>query len=68
MPHIYGRLLEEILKLFVNYSLKQDKNFNNEKLKLITFGRQQGVKINVPNIEWIHLKEIFDDKKLNALL
>ena len=36
-------------------------------MKLITFGRQQGVKINVPNIEWIHLKEIFDDKKLNAL-
>ena len=67
-PHKGGRLLEEILKLFVNYSLKQDKNFfNNEKLKLITFGRQQGVKINVPNIEWVHLKEIFDDKKLNAL-
>ena len=37
-PHKGGRLLEEILKLFVNYSLKQDKNFfNNEKLKLITF-------------------------------
>ena len=42
---------------------KKDSN----KIKLITFGRKHSFKIDIPEIEWIHLKEIFDDKKLNLL-
>ncbi len=66
-PHKGGRLIEEILKLFVNFSKKNGKAFKNEKIKIVTFGRQQGIQINVPDIEWVHLKEIYNDKKLNAL-
>ena len=66
-PHKGGRLIEEILKLFVNFSKKNGKAFKNEKFKMVTFGRQQGIQINVPDIEWVHLKEINNDKKLNAL-
>lgn len=66
-PHKGGRLIEEILKLFVNFSKKNGKGFKNEKFKMVTFGRQQGIQINVPHIEWVHLKEIYNDKKLNAL-
>lgn len=66
-PHKGGRLIEEILKLFVNFSKKNNKNFKNEKMKMVTFGRRQGIQINVPEIDWVHLKEINNDKKLNAL-
>ena len=66
-PHKGGRLIEEILKLFVNLSKKNGKFLNNEKIKIVTFGRQQGIQINVPDIKWVHLQEIHNDKKLNAL-
>ena len=63
-PHKGGRILEDILKRLISI-LHNKKNL--KKIKLITFGRKYSFKINIPEIEWIHLKEIFDDKKLNLL-
>ena len=65
-PHKGGRILEEILKIFISIKKKVNNSHSN-KIKLITFGRKYNFKIDIPEIEWIHLKEIFDDKKLNLL-
>ena len=67
-PHKGGRILEDILKRLISI-LYNKKNYKKDlnKIKLITFGRKHSFKINIPEIEWIHLKEIFDNKKLNLL-
>lgn len=67
-PHKGGRILGEILNLFVEYANQQDKKLlNNTKVKLVTFGRKQSFKIKISQIEWYHLSEINGDEKLNAL-
>lgn len=67
-PQKGGRILESILKQFITivHSKKKHKT-DSSKIKLITFGRKYSFKVNIPEIEWIHLKEIFDDQKLNLL-
>ena len=67
-PHKGGRIIEEIIKLFIEFSLKKNnKLFKLEDIKLITFGRKQSFQFRVPEIKWLHLGEIFEDQKLNAL-
>ena len=67
-PHKGGRILGEILNLFVDYCNEKDENpLNKNKVKLVTFGRKQSLKIKVPNIKWHHINEIKGDKKLNAI-
>jgi glycosyltransferase involved in cell wall biosynthesis len=67
-PHKGGRILGEILNLFVDYCNKKNKNLlKKNKVKLVTFGRKQSLNIKVPNIEWHHLNVIKGDKKLNAI-
>ena len=34
------------------------------KIKLITFGRKNNLQIKIPDIEWIHLEEIYDEAPL----
>ena len=66
--HKGGRILEGILKRFISivHSKKTYKT-NSSKIKLITFGRKYTFNVDIPEIEWIHLKEIFEDQKLNLL-
>ena len=67
-PHKGGRIIGEILNLFVNFCNKNKSNlFLNNKIKLVTFGRKQGFKINNSKIDWYHLNEIKNDWELNAL-
>ena len=67
-PHKGGRMIEEIIKLFISFSLKKNnKLFKLDDIKLITFGRKQSFQFRVPEIKWLHLGEIFEDQKLNAL-
>jgi len=67
-PHKGGRMMSEILKLFVKYCNKKNKDLlKNNKIKLVTFGRKQNFHINVPHISWHHLKVIKGDKNLNSL-
>jgi len=67
-PHKGGRILEDILKRFISIlRSKKTHKENSDKIKLITFGRKNSFNVNIPEIEWIHLKEIFDDQKLNLL-
>ena len=67
-PHKGGRILGEILDLFVDYCNQKDKNFlNTNKVKLVTFGRKQSFKIQTSQIDWCHLNVIKGDKKLNTL-
>ena len=67
-PHKGGRMIEEIIKMFISYSVKKkNKLFNLNNIKLITFGRKQNFQFKVPEIKWLHLGEIFEDQKLNSL-
>jgi glycosyltransferase involved in cell wall biosynthesis len=67
-PHKGGRILGEILNLFVDYCNEKDENpLNKNKVKLVTFGRKQSLNIKVPNIKWHHINVIKGDKKLNAI-
>ena len=67
-PHKGGRIIEEIIKSFITFSLKKNnKLFKLDDIKLITFGRKQSFHFRVPEIKWLHLGEIFEDQKLNAL-
>ncbi len=67
-PHKGGRMMKEILNLFVKYCNKKNKDLlKDNKIKLVTFGRKQNFHINVPHISWHHLKVIKGDKKLNSL-
>tara|TARA_A100001015_G_scaffold27927_1_gene31025 strand:- start:2040 stop:3305 length:1266 start_codon:yes stop_codon:yes gene_type:complete len=67
-PHKGGRILDEILSLFVNYCNLKDLNLlKKNNIRIVTFGRKQGFKINTPQIFWSHLNEIKGDKSLNSL-
>ena len=67
-PHKGGRILGEILNLFVDYCNQKDRNLlKKNKVKLVTFGRKQSFKLNISQISWLHLNEIKSDKELNAL-
>lgn len=67
-PHKGGRILEDILKRFILIlNKKKEYNPHLNKIKLITFGRKNNLQIKIPDIEWIHLEEIYDDEKLNFL-
>ena len=67
-PHKGGRIINEILNLFVNYCNKKNDNIlKKNKVRLITFGRKQSFKVEISQISWLHLNEIKSDKKLNAL-
>ena len=67
-PHKGGRVIEEIIKLFIEFSIKKNnKLLKLDNIKLITFGRKQSFQFRVPEIKWLHLGEIFEDQKLNAL-
>ena len=67
-PHKGGRILNEILNLFVNYCNKKNNNIlKKKKVRLVTFGRKQSFKLEVSQISWLHLNEIKSDKELNAL-
>ena len=67
-PHKGGRILGEILDLFVDYcNLKDENLLLKNKVKLVTFGRKQNFKIENHKIDWLHLNEIKGDKQLNAL-
>ena len=48
-PHKGGRILEEILNLFVNHCNHIDMNLlKNNYVRIVTFGRKQGFKIGTP--------------------
>ena len=67
-PHKGGRILEEILNLFVKYCNLKDINLlKNNNVRIVTFGRKQGFKIDTPQIYWSHLNEIKGDMNLNSL-
>ena len=67
-PHTGGRILEEILNLFVKYCNLKDINLlKNNNVRIVTFGRKQGFKIDTPQIYWSHLNEIKGDMNLNSL-
>ena len=67
-PHKGGRILEEILNLFVNHCNHIDMNLlKNNHVRIVTFGRKQGFKIGTPQIYWSHLNEIKGDVDLNSL-
>ena len=67
-PHKGGRILGEILNLFVNYCNQKNIDLlKKNKVKLVTFGRKQSFKLKVSQISWLHLNEIKNDKELNAL-
>jgi len=67
-PHKGGRILGEILNLFVDYCNQKNINFlKKNKVKLVTFGRKQSFKLKISQIAWLHLNEIKSDKELNAL-
>ena len=67
-PQKGGRIIESILKKFVLFLNSQEKYKENlSKIRLITFGRKHGFSINIPEIKWTHLDEIFEDQKLNSL-
>ena len=67
-PQKGGRIIESILKKFVSILNSQKKYKENlSKIKLVTFGRKHGFDINIPEIKWTHLGEIFEDQKLNSL-
>ena len=67
-PHKGGRILNEILNLFVDYCNRKNSNIlKKNKVKLVTFGRKQSFKLEVSQISWLHLNEIKSDIKLNAL-
>ena len=67
-PHKGGRILEEILNLFVNHCNHIDMNLlKNNYVRIVTFGRKQGFKIGTPQIYWSHLNEIKGDVDLNSL-
>ena len=67
-PQKGGRIIESIIKKFIlilNSNDKYKKNLKN--IRLVTFGRKHSFEINIPEIEWTHLGEIFEDQKLNSL-
>lgn len=67
-PHKGGRILEEILNLFVKHCNLLDINLlKSNYVRIVTFGRKQGFKIDTPQIYWSHLNEIKGDVKLNSL-
>ena len=67
-PHKGGRILGEILNLFVNYCNQKNSDLlKKNKVKLVTFGRKQSFKLKISQISWLHLNEIKNDKELNAL-
>ena len=67
-PHKGGRILNEILNLFVDYCNRKNSNIlKKNKVKLVTFGRKQSFKLEVSQISWLHLNEIKSDIELNAL-
>ncbi len=67
-PHKGGRILGEILNLFVNYCNQKNIDLlKKNRVKLVTFGRKQSFKLKVSQISWLHLNEIKNDKELNAL-
>ena len=67
-PHKGGRMMSEILNLFVEYSNSKNKNLlKSNVVKLVTFGRKQGFKIEIPQVTWLHLGVIKGDRKLNSL-
>jgi len=67
-PHKGGRILAEILNLFVDYCNQKNRDFlKKNKVKLVTFGRKQSFKLKISEISWLHLNEIKSDKELNAL-
>ena len=67
-PHKGGRILGEILNLFVNYCNQKNIDLlKKNRVKLVTFGRKQRFKLKVSQISWLHLNEIKNDKELNAL-
>lgn len=67
-PHKGGRILGEILDLFVDFCNQKDENLiTKNQIKLVTFGRKQGFEIKNPKINWHHLNEIKGDMMLNAL-
>ncbi len=67
-PHKGGRIIGEILNLFISYSNSKDQSLlKNNSVRLVTFGRKQGFNIQIKNLNWTHLNEINSDKKLNYL-
>ncbi len=67
-PHKGGRILDEILNIFVMYSNSKDTNLlKNNNVRIVTFGRKQGFKIKTKQIHWSHLNEIKGDMNLNSL-
>jgi len=66
-PHKGGRLIEDILKIFITNLKLKGIQAESQKLKLITFGRKNTFSFSIPEIEWTHLNEIHSDTKLNLL-
>ena len=66
-PHKGGRIINEIMENFKKILEVKIKKQNQNKIKLITFGRKNNFNFDVDGIEWIHLGEIADDNKLNLL-
>ena len=65
-PHKGGRIIENILKIFVS-NLYKNKFHDFSRIKLVTFGRKNTFNINIPEIKWIHYGEIHSNDKLNLL-
>ncbi len=67
-PHKGGRMMSEILNLFVEHCNSKNKSLLKKNVvKLVTFGRKQSFKIKIPQVAWLHLGVIKGDVRLNSL-